>query len=250
MTKPRDFQGLAIRWKYPLVERNGEISLELNAVSALDVDPRRGLGVRVDGTTMEVTAASPYAIRQRLASGLKKTAKGVAVDPGPVAIADVRGLRTAIDVKADRAELPGRGLRDYDVDADTLGGTSSASILGDIASNSADISTIAADVATAQTDISNLSGADAALNDRVTTLEGNPIMHRESGRITLDGANPVKVTSALVTSDNSTCTIILTRIGGPGMAPCVEDGTITDNESFYVYSVSGDTGDVLWSVIA
>lgn len=51
-------------------ERTGELSVQIDPQGALAVDPTRGLSVRV-GEGLQVSSASPYAIRALIGSGMR-----------------------------------------------------------------------------------------------------------------------------------------------------------------------------------
>lgn len=93
--------------------------------------------------------------------------------------------------------------------------------------------------------------ADQVLDARVVILEAVVAPQIEIGTVTLNGTTPIDVGSAIVTSDTSKCSIMLTR-RTPGTLPgevVVEDGTIVDNSKFYVYSTSAaDDGIVQYIV--
>lgn len=68
------------RVKYPLVERDGELSIEFSAIGGLATDPARGAYLRVH-EPLAVLPGSPYALTLKTAPSLKVTKQGLTYSP-------------------------------------------------------------------------------------------------------------------------------------------------------------------------
>ena len=218
--RPRNAQDTP-KVKYPLVHRNGELSIEFSAIGGLDTDPARGAYLRVHAP-LAVLPGSPYALTLVTADSLKTTG----------------GKLTYTPTSHEAREILTKASPTTDDVKDTTGDTVTALLQREASARAA------ADVVLQGAIDANVSALDA----RITTLEGVLI---ETGLVTLSGTSLVDVVSSIVTSDTSKCSIQLTR-RTPGSRPgyaIVEDGTIVDNAKFFVYSTdSGDDGTLQYQV--
>lgn len=88
------------RVKYPLVERDGELSIEFSAIGGLATDPARGVYLRVH-EPLAVLPGSPYALTLKTAPSLKTTDKGLTYVPTNVEAREIltKAAPTPDDVK-------------------------------------------------------------------------------------------------------------------------------------------------------
>lgn len=88
------------RVKYPLVERDGELSIEFSAIGGLATDPARGAYLRVH-EPLAVLPGSPYALTLKTAPSLKTTKQGLTYVPTNVEAREIltKAAPTPDDVK-------------------------------------------------------------------------------------------------------------------------------------------------------
>lgn len=116
----------------------------------------------------------------------------------------------------------------------------------------ADVEQVAVEATEARSELdARLTGILTNHEGRIGSLESAPApVSPERGIATLSSGRAT-VSSALILSDETLCTVILTRKNGPGSSPGhLYYDSVSDNSGFTIESTDGsDDGDVHWTVI-